>query len=82
MSRARNSGSLRYHAVAAIGSNGIWFVSQFFVVDVLTKIIANRDVGQGVLAALFYITLTTASGLAMHHYLQTKVEKGKAKVGA
>lgn len=82
MSRARNSGSLRYHAVAAIGSNGIWWVSNFFVIDTMAQVIAAKDWKLGVLAGLFYITMTVASSVGMHHFLQTKVEKGKSKVGA
>ena len=82
MSRARNSGSLRYHAVAAVGSNGIWFISQFFVVSVLTDVINSGSIRLGILSGLFYLVLTTVSSVTMHHFLQTKVEKGKAKVGA
>lgn len=81
VSRARNSGSLRYHAVAAVGSNLIWFISQFFVVDVLQKVISSGNVALGLRAAIFYVGLTTTSSVVMHHFLQTKVEKGKAKVG-
>lgn len=33
VSRARNSGSLGYHAFAACFSNGIWIVSMFFIAD-------------------------------------------------
>jgi hypothetical protein len=61
VSRARNSGSLRYHAVAAVFSNGVWFASQFFVVAVLSEVIAAKDVGLGLATALFYLLLTTVS---------------------
>jgi hypothetical protein len=82
VSRARNSGSLRYHAVAAVFSNGVWFASQFFVVAVLSEVIAAKDVGLGLATALFYLLLTTVSSVGMHYFLMNKVEKGKAKVGA
>ena len=39
VSRARNSGSLAFHAVAAIGSNGIWFASNFILIDKLLDLL-------------------------------------------
>jgi len=37
VSRARNSGSYGYHAIAAVFSNGIWFVSQFILIGMVVK---------------------------------------------
>lgn len=31
VSRARNSGSIKFHAVASVGSNGVWFASQAII---------------------------------------------------
>ncbi len=81
VSRARNSGSYLYHTIAAIFSNGVWFLQMFFVVDVFNQV---KDVGPAVLwpALAFYVTLTVISSVATHWFLRTKVEKGNRRVGA
>lgn len=81
VSRARNSGSYSYHAIAAVFSNGVWFLQMFFVVDVFAQV---KTMGLTVLvpALTFYTTLTVASSVATHWFLRTKVEKGNRKVGA
>ncbi len=38
VSRARNSGSYSYHALAAVFSNGIWFASQFILIGMVVKL--------------------------------------------
>lgn len=81
VSRARNSGSLKYHGLAAVFSNGVWFLSQFFVVDVLNRVIKSDDWVLGAGAALYYLTITTVSSLAMHWFLMNKVEKSKGGRG-
>jgi hypothetical protein len=72
VSRARNSGSLRYHAVAAMLSNSVWFLSQFFVVGLLTQAQHNMKLALG--AGVLYLILTTISSVAMHWFLMRKVE--------
>jgi len=81
VSRARNSGSYSYHAIAAVFSNGVWFLQMFFVVDVFSQI---KETGVSILlpALLFYVTLTVTSSVATHWFLRTKVERGNRKVGA
>lgn len=37
VSRARNSGSLAYHATASVFSNGIWFVSNIFLIGMVAN---------------------------------------------
>ena len=78
VSRARNSGSLGYHALASVFSNGIYIVSMFFIVDKL------KSAGPGHIAsvAVFYTTFTLIGSVAMHHVSMKYLEKGKRKVGA
>lgn len=82
VSRARNSGSVKRHMVAAIFSNGIWFVSQFFI---FTKMFAMMTGKYGVSMAIFtgvYYTGLTLAGSILAHYIALKTEKGKSSVGA
>lgn len=82
VSRARNSASIPYHATASVFSNGIWFIQMFFVMDVFSQVRATGNIGLMVAAGLFYTVLTVTGSIAMHHFLQTRVETGKRKVGA
>ena len=82
VSRARNSGNVKYHAVAAIGSNGIWFLNQFIVVDVITKAIKSSDLWLAVSSGLWYTLWTVVGSITMHWFLMKHVEKGSRKVGA
>ena len=77
MSRARNSRNLGYHAWAGVLSNGIWFASQFILVDWFVKIINASDWVTGVGVALFYTTCTLTGSLGMHWLAMHKLEKGK-----
>lgn len=66
-SRSRNTKSLWYTGIASIFSNGIWFASQFFIVNML---IAVKDKPAAFLTTLiFYIVLTAAGSVASHCYL-------------
>lgn len=66
-SRSRNSKSLRYSAIASIFSNGIWFLSQFFIVNQL--IAAKGHPLRLTLVAFFYVTLTATGTVWSHWYL-------------
>lgn len=81
VSRARNSSSVAYHALAAIASNGIWFLNLGIAVDKLTEIRHAGSWSALAAAALFYTTFTVLGAVSMHHFLMTKVERGKRKVG-
>lgn len=72
VSRARNSASIPYHAIASVLSNGIWFVSQFFVIGIITR--AQHESTLAIIAGLFYVLLTTISAVGMHWFLMRKVE--------
>lgn len=82
VSRARNSGNVKYHAFAAVCSNGVWFVTQFIVVGVITTAIKSHDIGLAVRAGLWYTLWTVVGSIGMHWFLMRHVEKGTRKVGA
>ncbi len=78
-SRSRNSKSLVYTGVASIFSNGIWFASQFYIVNQLLKV--KDDPVAFALTLLFYVILTAAGSVASHWYLmrwenRRGIEKG------
>ena len=73
VSRGRNSGSLAYHLVAAVFSNGLYVVNLLFSIKLLTD---PETIG-----ALFVAvyTLATLSGSVFAHWLALRVERGKAR---
>jgi flagellar biosynthesis component FlhA len=80
VSRARNSGSYGYHAIASVFSNGVFFVSQFILIGLaVTPGMSPRQIA--VLAAV-YISGTCAGSILMHWISINWLEKGKRKVGA
>lgn len=80
VSRARNSGSLLYHAVAAVFSNGVWFASQFILISVVVKDV--KSWGQGIALGLLYIMSTVIGSVSMHYVSMHYLEKGKRRVGS
>jgi hypothetical protein len=82
VSRARNSGSIQRHILAALGSNGVWFVSQGIIFTKLYKIMTGEYGWQmAVFTGLFYTTFTIVGSVAAH-YIALRTEKGKSAVGA
>lgn len=82
VSRARNSGSLKRHVIAAVFSNGIWFGGQLMAVSAFMSILSGR---YGLRMAIFagcYYTLFTLIGSVAAHYFALRTEKGKGAVGA
>lgn len=75
VSRARNSNSLWYHAWAAMFSNGIWFISQFILIDNFIRIIKSGNMYDAGIAAIVYITGTMTGSLGMHWLALRKIEK-------
>jgi hypothetical protein len=82
VSRARNSKSLAYHALAAVASNGVWFLNLGVAVNKLNDAWAADSLWLLVVTALFYTTFTVIGSVGMHHILMTKVERGSRRVGA
>jgi hypothetical protein len=81
VSRARNSSSLAYHALASVCSNGVWFLNLGVAVNKVNEAWAADSLLQLVLTAGFYTTFTVIGSVGMHHLLMTKVERGKRRVG-
>lgn len=74
VSRARNSGSLVYHGVASVLSNGVWFISNLFLIDKSIDIITKADFFLGSLAFIFYVGMNLVGGLITHWLLLNYVE--------
>lgn len=73
VSRGRNSGSLGYHLIAAIFSNGLYAALLFVSIDQVAQAKANP------INFLVVYTLSTLAGSIFAHYLALRLEKGKAK---
>lgn len=82
VSRARNSGSVGYHAAASVCSNGIWMLSNLFLIG---EALAVGQAGSwlGVLwLVAFYAAFTTIGATLMHYVSLRYLETGKRRVGA
>lgn len=81
VSRSRNSGDPEYHRYAAICSNGIWFITQLFILSNLLPALVAGEWWKIGLTALVYIVATTEGSVFMMKKL-LRSETGKRKVGA
>jgi hypothetical protein len=79
-SRARNTGSVAYHGVAAIFSHGVWFISFAVAADKITR--SGTTVLDKVLIGLFYTFFCVVGSMLAHHVSAKYLEQGKRKVGA
>lgn len=73
--RARNmkgAKGLWYNGVASIFSNGVWFASQFFIVNMLINV---KDKPAAFAATLCFYILLTAFGSVSAHWLAMKLEQ-------
>jgi len=82
VSRARNSGSLKRHVVAAIGSNGVWILQFQIMLGPMMDYLNGKhgplaQVGVGA----FYTFFTVAGSVVAHHW-SLKNEAGNSAVGA
>lgn len=66
-SRARNSKNLRYNLTASIFSNGIWFCSQFFIVNALIRSVSHPLLF--VFTLVFYVVFTATGSVVMQAVL-------------
>lgn len=82
VSRARNSGSLKFHAIASVFSNGVWFASQIVVVTKISDAWKAQDWGLLAFTAAFYTLFTVIGSISMHYISMKYLEKGKRAVGA
>lgn len=67
VSRARNSNSLMYNAVASVFSNGIWLL-------VISKVVQNIESPKMMIA---YLVGSVVGSVAMHHISMKYFEKKK-----
>lgn len=79
VSRARNSGSYGYHAVAAVFSNGTYFVAQFFLVAMVAR---DASWDRALVLGAVYVVATTCGSVLMHVVAIRWLERGKRRVGA
>lgn len=82
VSRARNSGSIQFHAVASVFSNGVWFASQIFVVNFIVEAFKANNLPYLIFIAFYYTVFTVIGSVSMHFISMKYFEKGKRKVGA
>jgi hypothetical protein len=80
-SRSRNSGDPLYHFRIAIFSNGIWFISNMFILKTVWEAIMNNNWSWIAVVGFTYVTATSAGSATMMKVMQ-KWEIGKRKVGA
>jgi hypothetical protein len=83
VSRARNSGSIMRHAVAAVFSNGIFFIQFAFMTEGIANAAMHGYLGHlaQIAITLFYTVFTVIGSLTAHTY-SLRSEKGKSAVGA
>lgn len=71
VSRARNSSSIWYHAIASVFSNGIWLL-------VIRQVVQHLD---SPTLMVTYLMGSVFGSVAMHFISMKYLEKGKRKVG-
>lgn len=77
VSRARNSKSLGYHAVAALGSNGVWFFSNLLLFKFMLDAFENGTWLDALTLGGWYTAWTMVGSLGMHWLALHKIEKGR-----
>lgn len=82
VSRARNSSSLGYHAIASVFSNGVFIVNQFVIINKFVEVKKSGDMVAFSAVVVFYIVFTTTASVGMHHLLMKYFERGARRVGA
>jgi len=81
VSRARNSGSDWYHAVAAVFSNGVWFLAFYFTFGFLNQIHTTNSVLFAVLVGGTYIACTVTGSVMGGKLLRKYFERGNRRAG-
>ena len=74
VSRARNSKSVGYHAVAALGSNGVRFASQFLLFGFMLDVVKNGTWSDAIGLGLWYTIWTIIGSVGMHHIALIMIE--------
>jgi len=80
VSRARNSGNIAYHSFAAVFSNGVFFISQLYLISHAAK----PDMPLSTLIGIgsVYVAGTTIGATLMHWISLKYLETGNRKVGS
>ena len=81
-SRARNTPSYAYHALAAVFSHGTYYVSALIGVDVMVEVIHTHDVGLALRGFIVYAGASTFGSVLSHFIAMHYFEKGSRRVGA
>lgn len=80
-SRARNTPSIGYHALAALLSHGTFFVSNLIGIDVLVEVIKNHDARLACMGFVVYAGASTSGSIVSHWVAMRFLEKGNRRVG-
>ena len=80
-SRSRNSGNPNYHRYAAYCSNGIWFITHFFVLKELWRVF-DTDAWWRLAVILPIYVCATSEGSVLMMKILLRREKGSHRVGA
>lgn len=78
VSRARNSGSDGYHALAAVFSNAIWFSATFGTIGIVQG--AESWMAKAGLLVI-YTSTTVAGSVGAGAFLRRYIERGSRRVG-
>lgn len=81
VSRARNSGSDWFHAGAAVFSNGIWVIVNFFLFQGWDKVMEQDSNALLFGLAAFYVAFTVIGSILGGKISRRFFESGKRKVG-
>lgn len=81
VSRSRNSGDVWHHAKWSVASNGVWFITQIFLMNGVWHSVESGARWQVGIYGLVYVAATTVGSALMMAYM-LKTETGKRKVGA
>lgn len=90
VSRSRNSGNPLRHSIAAVFSNGVWFICNYFILfPEIMKAIETGDFWGKMIMLLIYVSGTTLGSVVMMkinlgHYghVPFLTETGNSKVGS
>lgn len=81
-SRARNSASVRYHALASCFSNGVWIISNMFLVTNVVTATQSKAWLDILWLVVFYTTFTVTGATFAHWFTMKYLESGSRRVGA
>ena len=81
-SRARNTPSFGYHAIAACINHGVWMITNVMFIGVAIDIAKSPSLTYGIQAFLFYTSCSTVGSVTVHWLSIKYLEKGNRRVGA